>query len=161
MALVSADEAEAYPTFQALGPEPLSRGFSAGDLVWGLRGRRTSIKAALLDQGVVAGLGNIYAAEALHHAGIAPARRAGSLVARDGEPRKELIALAEAIRAVLRRALRRKASYGGSNDRFRVYDREGLPCLRVACGGLIERTVHAGRSTFWCRRCQRARLLRA
>ena len=154
MALVPAAGADASGPFQALGPEPLARGFSASDLVRSLRGRRTSIKAALLDQRVVAGLGNIYAAEALHHAGIAPARRAGSLVTRDGEPRPELIALADAIRLVLRRALAGKASYGGGNDRFRVYDREGLRCLRPGCGGVIERTMQAGRSTFWCRRCQ-------
>jgi formamidopyrimidine-DNA glycosylase len=154
MALVPAAGADASGPFQGLGPEPLTRGFSASDLARSLRGRRTSIKAALLDQRVVAGLGNIYAAEALHHAGIAPARRAGSLVTRDGQPHAELIALTDAIRVVLRRALRRKASYGGGNDRFRVYDREGLRCLRPGCRGVIERTMQAGRSTFWCRRCQ-------
>ena len=154
MALLSGAGADAFGPLQRLGPEPLSRAFTAADLARALRGRRTSIKAALLDQRVVAGLGNIYAAEALHHAGIAPARRAGSLVARDGAPRPELAALADAIRLVLRRALRRKASYGGGNDRFRVYDREGLPCLRPGCGGTIDRMTQAGRSTFWCRRCQ-------
>ena len=140
-----------------LGPEPLGNGFSAAGLAGRLEGRRTPIKAALLDQRVVAGLGNIYVCEALHRAGIAPARLAGSL------SRARVARLVAAIRETLEEAI----AAGGSSLRdhrqtsgelgyfqhaFRVYGREGAPC---ACGGVVARLVQSARSSFWCPTCQK------
>ena len=141
-------------TIRTLGPEPLERGFDAEALVGALRGRKTSVKAALLDQRIVAGLGNIYVAEALHRAGISPKRAAGSLVTRTGEPKPELRRLAAAIKAALDDAIAHQHRAGGE-DRFRVYDREGLRCPRRGCAGIIRRVVQSGRSTFYCSICQR------
>ena len=143
------------PALGALGPEPLGRGFTPQRLASALRGRRTSLKAALSDQRLVAGLGNIYVSEALHAARLSPARPAGSLVTARGEPRPEAHALLEAIRRVLRAALARGARYRGDDDRFRVYEREGKRCPRRGCGGTIRRAVQAGRSTYYCPSCQR------
>ena len=143
-----------------LGPEPLGDAFNEDHLVAACRGRRTPVKAALLDQRIVAGLGNIYVCEALHRAGIAPTRAAGRIAA----PRVR--ALVPVIRDVLGEAI----EAGGSSLRdhrqadgalgyfqhgFRVYDREGRPCPREGCGGTVRRIVQGGRSTFHCRSCQR------
>ena len=143
----------ADPALGALGPEPLDPEFDAEALASALAGRRTSIKAALLDQRVVAGLGNIYVSEALHRARLSPKRRASTLVTRSGAPKPALDTLVDAVRAVLLKALARDES--DSNDRFRVYDREGARCLRRGCSGAIKRIVQAGRSTFFCPVCQR------
>ena len=140
---------------QALGPEPLSKTFDARVLARALRGKKTSLKAALSDQRVVAGLGNIYVSEALHEARLSPTRPAGTLVTRAGEPREGAAALVTAIRRVLQKAIRQQARYRGDDDRFRVYDREGLRCQRRECPGRIRRIVQAGRSTFYCPVCQR------
>ena len=142
-----------------MGPEPLGPEFNGRILAERLAGKMTPIKAALLDQRIVAGLGNIYVCEALFRAGIAPQTPAGEIA-----PRK-LAKLVAAIRAVLEEAieaggstLRDYASTDGSlgyfQHRFRVYDREGEPCLKPGCRGLIERTVQSGRSTYACSRCQ-------
>lgn len=143
-----------------LGPEPLGNGFSAAYLVARLDGRRTPIKAALLDQRIVAGLGNIYVCEALHRAGIAPTRLAGSLSA------ARIAGLFAAIRDTLEEAI----AAGGSTLRdfrhsdgelgyfqhaFRVYGRMGEPCLRPGCAGAVARLVQSARSSFWCPVCQR------
>jgi formamidopyrimidine-DNA glycosylase len=104
---------------------------------------------ALLDQRVVAGLGNIYASEALWVARLSPKRRAATLATRTGQPTPAARALAKAIVAVLERAIDKPAL------RFRVYERAGAPCLRRGCGGTIKRIVQAARSTFYCPRCQR------
>jgi formamidopyrimidine-DNA glycosylase len=153
MALVEGDVVD--PAISALGPEPLSRHFDARVLARALRGRKTSLKAALSDQAVVAGLGNIYVCEALHEARLSPRRIAGTMVSRTGEPREPLATLVSAIQQVLRIALRRQARYRGEDDRFRVYDREGERCLRRGCRGTIRRIVQGGRSTFYCPVCQR------
>jgi len=144
--------------FRGMGPEPLGNGFNAESLNAALCGRRTPIKAALLDQRVVAGLGNIYVCEALFRAGISPRRKAASTAGRRGAR------LAAAVVAVLREAI----EAGGSSLRdfaaadgalgyfqhaFDVYDREGRAC-RV-CGTAIRRLVQGGRSTFFCPSCQR------
>jgi formamidopyrimidine-DNA glycosylase len=145
--------------FKGLGPEPLGCGFDAKRLGRAAGGRAAPIKNLLLDQRVIAGLGNIYVCEALHRAGIAPERPAGKV------PARKLKALAEAIRAVLAEAieaggstLRDYAAADGSlgyfQHRFAVYGREGEPCLRAGCRGRIERIVQAGRSSFACSRCQ-------
>ena len=160
MDLVATDAAEAHPLLANLGPEPLGNGFSGAVLAAALAGRRTPIKAALLDQRLVAGLGNIYVSEALHRAGIAPARAAGRI----GRARVE--ALAAAIRAVLEEAIvaggsslrdHRQAdgTLGYFQSAHRAYGREGLPCLAPGCGGTIRRTVQVGRSSFHCPACQR------
>ena len=143
-----------------LGPEPLGNAFNEPGLVAALRGRNTPVKSALLDQRVVAGLGNIYVCEALHRAGINPRRKAG----RVGPARAA--ALVPIIRAVLSEAI----TAGGSSLRdhrqadgalgyfqhgFNAYGREGAPCPTPGCPGHIRRIVQSGRSTFYCPRCQR------
>ena len=146
--------------FQGLGPEPLGPAFDAAVLARAFEGRRQAVKSVMLDQRAIAGLGNIYVCEALHRAGIAPSRPAGALKAAKLKP------LAEAIRQVLEEAieaggstLRDYAAADGSlgyfQHSFAVYGREGEACLKAGCGGVIERTVQAGRSTFACPRCQR------
>jgi formamidopyrimidine-DNA glycosylase len=154
MRVLSADEVAGHPALAVLGPEPLERTFTADVLAAALRGRRTSLKAALLDQHVVAGLGNIYACEALHRARLSPRRRASTLVDRAGAPTASAAALVEAIRKVLGDAVANEHRMYGE-DRFRVYDREGAPCPRRGCAGVIRRIVQTGRSTFYCPVCQR------
>lgn len=129
-----------------LGPEPFDPAFTAASLGAALARRRGAIKPALLDQRVVAGLGNIYAAEALWEARISPRARARSLSA---ERRARLV---RAIRAVLRRAAPGRYRPDAGGARWRVYDRAGMPCPR--CGARIRRIVQAGRSTYYCPRCQ-------
>lgn len=150
-----------------MGPEPLDVAWTAADLAKGLEGSRQPVKVRLLDQGVVAGVGNIYASEALHRAGIAPGRAAGRLKAAEVERLWSAIreVLSEAIELGQRASLDFTAgndglfyfgSTGASTDvgeRFRVYDREGEACRR--CGGVICRRVQAARSTFFCPGCQK------
>jgi len=143
-----------------LGPEPLSNAFSGPVLAAALAGRRTPVKAALLDQRVVAGLGNIYVCEALHRAGIHPGRIAGTISARRIEGLAGAIreTLAEAIAAggsSLRDYRRADGDLGYFQHAFRVYGREGAPCPRGGCRGRIARIVQSGRSSFHCTRCQR------
>jgi formamidopyrimidine-DNA glycosylase len=145
-----------HPVLSRLGPEPLSAAFDAFALAQACKGKKTSLKAALLDQRVVAGLGNIYVSEALHRAALSPHRRASTIATPAGAPRESALRLASAIKQVLTEAVARTlhaASYRSS--RFRVYDREGEPCRRARCGGVIRRRVQAGRSTFYCPVCQR------
>lgn len=160
MDLIAEDGLDAHPFFKGLGPEPLGNAFHLPYLRKALAGKKTSIKAALLDQRIVAGLGNIYVVEALYRAGIAPTKAAGRISA------VRLERLYHAIRAVLEEAIeaggssisdyaRADGARGGFQHRFRVYDREGAPCLTRDCGGVIVRATHGGRSSFWCPRCQR------
>ena len=116
--------------------------------------RKTSLKIALSDQRVVGGLGNIYVVEALHRARLSPKRRASTLVTRTGAPRPAVYELVDAIREVLEEAVRRQRHTGSGNP-FRVYDREGEPCLRRGCRGIIRRITQGGRSTYYCPVCQR------
>ena len=141
----------ANPTTR-LGPEPLDDAFGAELLASTFRRRRAPLKAALSDQRVVAGLGNIYISEALHRARLSPRRPAGTLTSASGAPRPTLRALARAIRDTVNDALLERAE---GDDRFRVYDREGERCPRRGCRGTIKRIVQAGRSTFFCPACQR------
>lgn len=143
-----------YPSLRVMGPEPLSPQFNAAALARACRGKQTSLKAALLDQRVVAGLGNIYASEALHHAKLSPLRRASTIAKASGAPKPAAEHLAAGIKAVLGAAIRRRESPYGS-ARFRVYEREGESCLRKGCGGTIRRITQVGRSTFYCPKCQR------
>lgn len=139
----------------ALGPEPLDAAFTADVLVSRVKSKRkASLKTMLLDQRVVAGIGNIYACEALHRARVSPRRRGAALATPLGLPRESAGKLVEAIKACLRDAIARSHRAGGK-DRFLVYDREGERCRRRACTGVIRRIVQAGRSTFYCPVCQR------
>ena len=137
-----------------LGPEPLDRAFTAEVLAHALAGRRTSLKAALLDQRVVAGLGNIYVSEALHRARLSPRRRASTLVDRRGAPRPSAFALVEGVKASLRNAIARRHRADGE-DRFLVYDHEGRRCPRRGCSGVIRRIVQGARATYYCPVCQK------
>ena len=154
MSIVGAGAHDTHPSLRVLGPEPLEPGFNATTLARALKGKKTSLKAALSDQRVVAGLGNIYVCEALHVARLSPKRRASTLATTIGAPRPAAKALTDAVRAVLRKAIANRHRPGGS-DRFLVYDREGERCPRRGCSGTIKRIVQTGRSTFFCPVCQR------
>jgi formamidopyrimidine-DNA glycosylase len=152
--LVASGDAGRYAPLANLGPEPLSAAFGAASLARACAGSRRAIKVALLDQRVVAGLGNIYASEALHLARLSPRVRASAIATAAGQPRPAAQRLAAAVKTVLTRAIdqhRRERT----TQRFRVYDREGGRCLRPRCPGRIKRIVQAGRSTFYCPVCQR------
>jgi formamidopyrimidine-DNA glycosylase len=154
------------PFLKDLGLEPTGNALDGTALAGMLAGRKTSLKAALLDQKAVAGLGNIYVCEALWRAGLSPKRMAATLVRKDGKPTERCQRLADAIRAVIADAI----AAGGSSLRdyvhadgtlgyfqhsFSVYDREGEPCRRPGCNGVIRRIVQSGRSTFYCPACQK------
>ena len=149
-----------HPLFKHMGPEPLGPDFTPALLAVRLKGKDTALKAALLDQHVVAGLGNIYVCEALFRAGLSPERRAGSL------SRKNTERLAEAIKAVLEEAIeaggsslrdyaKADGSLGYFQHAFRVYGRAGEECSSPGCGATIRRVVQSNRSSFHCPRCQR------
>jgi len=159
-----ADESES-PYLEGLGPEPLSNAFNAAEMAERFRGKKAPMKAALLDQRVVAGLGNIYVSEALYRAHIRPDIAAAKLVLKSGAPSKRLEDLADGVRAVLTEAIEAggstlrdfRAADGNSGyfqHRFAVYDREGEPCPTPGCKGTIKRIVQSGRSTFFCPVCQ-------
>ncbi len=154
MDLLGDGPASSRRTFTAMGPEPLGSSFDAGALARALTGKRVVLKVALLDQRVVAGLGNIYASEALHLAGLSPRRRSSTLATAAGRPTPRASRLAAAIKTVLRTAIARKERPYRAG-RFRVYEREGEPCLTQGCDGTIRRISQAGRSTFYCPACQR------
>lgn len=146
-----------WPPFAALGPEPLGPDFTPAHLAARFAGRIAPVKALLLDQRIVAGLGNIYVCEALFLSGIAPTRPAGTLtrprLARlVTAVREVLLAAIEAGGSTLRDYARPDGQLGYFAKEWRVYGREGEPCV---CGGLVERRVDGGRSTFWCPRCQK------
>jgi formamidopyrimidine-DNA glycosylase len=154
MTVLSPGELQQHSTFRTLGPEPLAARFSARELAKALHRRRAPLKIVLSDQRVIAGLGNIYVSEALHRARLSPKRRASTLVTRVGEPRPALDDLVQAIKVVLRIAIRNQYRTRG-NDPFLVYERESERCLRRGCGGMIKRIVQGGRSTFYCPVCQK------
>jgi formamidopyrimidine-DNA glycosylase len=153
MDLIARGELDRYPALAAMGPEPLGPDFTAAALAGACAGRRTPLKVALLDQRVVAGLGNIYSSEALHRAGLSPRRRASTIATPTGLPRPGAVRLARAIKQVLQDAIARRATAYRSS-RFRVYDRAGEPCRTRSCEGTIRRFSQAGRSTFSCPVCQ-------
>jgi formamidopyrimidine-DNA glycosylase len=159
MDLMATATADAHPLLAALGPEPLGNAFHEDHLIAAFHAKRTPVKSALLDQHIVAGLGNIYVAEALFRAGIHPTRHAGRIGA------ARVAALVPVIRDVLTAAI----TAGGSSLRdyrqtdgelgyfqhsFQVYDREGQSCLKPGCTGTVRRIVQSGRSTFYCPHCQ-------
>jgi len=156
MDLLTPEQLADHPTLSRLGPEPLSAAFNATVLAQACRGKKTSLKAALLDQRVVAGLGNIYVSEALHVARLSPQRKASTIATASGAPRPAAFRLAAAIKRVLEDAVARtskKKRY--RSDRFRVYDRAGEPCRHAGCSGVIKQRTQGGRSTYYCPVCQR------
>jgi formamidopyrimidine-DNA glycosylase len=166
MKLVPRAKLEEEPLLRALGPEPLGNAFDAAMLARACAGKKTSLKAALSDQRVVAGLGNIYVCEALFRARLSPKRRASTIATRSGEPNERAHALVAGIRDVLNDAIaaggsslrdhkRTDGELGLFQHHFAVYDREGERCPRRGCGGTIKRIVQGGRSTFYCPVCQR------
>jgi formamidopyrimidine-DNA glycosylase len=151
--------------FAGMGIEPLGDALSGVTVARLFRGKRTPLKAALLDQRLIAGLGNIYVCEALFRAGLHPEAPAGSLAGPDSGPTDAADRLAEAIRAVLREAVaaggstlrdyaQADGSRGAFQQSFRVYDRAGEPCVTPGCAGTVARLVQSGRSTFYCPTCQ-------
>jgi formamidopyrimidine-DNA glycosylase len=143
-----------------MGPEPLGNGFSGAHLAAAFSGRTQNVKASLLDQRLVAGLGNIYVCEALHRAAISPKRAAGRISAARldrlaGEIRTVLSEAIEAGGSSLRDYAQADGALGYFQHGFRVYDREGAPCPTPGCAGTVQRIVQAGRSTFYCQTCQR------
>ena len=166
MKLVPRAELEREPLLRALGPEPLGNEFDAAMLARACKGKKTSLKAALSDQKVVAGLGNIYVCEALHRARLSPKRRASTIATKAGAPNERAQRLVDAIKAVLADAIaaggsslrdhrRTDGELGDFQHDFRVYDREGKRCPTPGCKGTIRRMVQTGRSTFFCPVCQR------
>jgi formamidopyrimidine-DNA glycosylase len=160
MDLVASEGLATSRHFRAMGPEPLGNDFHGAALAEALAGRKTPIKAALLDQSVVAGLGNIYVCEALFRAGLSPLRLAHTVRGVRAER------LAAAVRAVLLEAVAAggstlrdfaaaDGSLGGFQERFDVYGREGATCACARGAGVVRRIVQAGRSTFYCPACQR------
>ena len=160
MDLAGTDALDSHPLFAGLGPEPLDESFTPAVLGAALKGKKTPIKSALLDQRVVAGLGNIYVCEALFRAGISPKRLAGSV------SRERIAPLVSAIKTVLKDAIAAGGSTlrdhaqatgdpGNFQHHFRVYGREGKPCRKKGCKGTVRRIVQAGRSTFYCPACQK------
>ena len=160
MGLIATGAVEAHPWFAGLGPEPLGNGFSGAHLAEVFTGKKQNVKVSLLDQRIVAGLGNIYVCEALYRARISPLVAAGTV----SRPRLERLA------AVIREVLNDAIAAGGSTlrdfanadggqgyfqHRFDVYGREGKPCAGEGCAGVVGRTVQGGRSTFWCPGCQK------
>ncbi|KAJ57361.1 5-hydroxymethyluracil DNA glycosylase [Actibacterium mucosum KCTC 23349] len=160
MDLAPTDAVAAHKLLAGLGPEPLGNDFNDTYLAGALKGRNMPMKSALLDQKIVAGLGNIYVCEALHRAGISPKRRAGTV------SKARISALVPILRDVLQAAI----AAGGSSLRdhrqadgelgyfqhdFKAYGREGQLCPTPDCGGTIARIVQSGRSTFYCAQCQR------
>jgi formamidopyrimidine-DNA glycosylase len=166
MKLIARAKLEAEPLLSALGPEPLGNAFDAAMLAHACKGKKTSLKAVLLDQRVVAGLGNIYVCEALHRAHLSPRRLAGTIADRTGAPNERAERLVDGIKAVLSEAIKNGGSslrdhrltdgdLGMFQHHFRVYDRAGEACRTAGCHGTVRRIVQNGRSTFYCPVCQK------
>jgi len=178
MKLVARSKLDDEPLLKGLGPEPLGNAFDAAMLARACHGKKTSLKAALLDQRLVAGLGNIYVCEALFRAHLSPKRMASTIADRNGGPNQRAELLVEAIKAVLSEAIKDGGSslrdhrltdgdLGMFQHNFRVYDREGEPCpppypppqagegREWARSGTVKRIVQNGRSTFYCPVCQK------
>jgi formamidopyrimidine-DNA glycosylase len=166
MKLVPRSGLDQEPLLRALGPEPLGNEFGAALLASACHGKNTSLKAALLDQRIVAGLGNIYVCEALNRALLSPRRKASTIAGRNGAPNERAERLVPAIKTVLNDAIaaggsslrdhkRTDGTLGDFQHNFRVYDREGQKCPTPGCKGTIRRIVQSGRSTFFCPVCQK------
>jgi formamidopyrimidine-DNA glycosylase len=166
MKVIARGALEDEPLLSGLGPEPLGNEFDAAMLARSCANKKTSLKAALLDQRVVAGLGNIYVCEALFRAHLSPRRLAATLATKKGEPTDHARHLVTAIHAVLNQAIKAGGSslrdhrqtsgeLGYFQHSFQVYDREGETCQTAGCSGIVRRFTQNGRSTFWCPKCQK------
>ena len=166
MLLVPRSELADHPLMKEVGPEPLGNEFDAGLLARACQGKKADLKAALMDQKVVAGLGNIYVCEALHRARLSPKRVAATIATRTGAPNERADRLVVAIKAVLVEAIKAGGSslrdhrqttgeLGYFQHHFGVYDREGEPCVSPGCKGTVKRITQGGRSTFFCPTCQK------
>ena len=166
MKVIARNALEDEPLLSGLGPEPLGNEFDAAMLARSCANKKTSLKAALLDQRVVAGLGNIYVCEALFRAHLSPRRLAATLATKKGEPTDHAKRLVTAIHAVLNQAIKAGGSslrdhrqtsgeLGYFQHSFQVYDREGETCQTAGCSGIVKRFTQNGRSTFWCPKCQK------
>jgi formamidopyrimidine-DNA glycosylase len=166
MKVIARRKIEDEPLLEGLGPEPLGNEFDADMLARACANKKTSLKAALLDQRVVAGLGNIYVCEALFRAHLSPRRLAATLATKKGETTEHARRLVEAIHAVLNQAIKAGGSslrdhrqtsgeLGYFQHSFQVYDREGETCQTKGCSGIVRRFNQNGRSTFWCPKCQK------
>jgi formamidopyrimidine-DNA glycosylase len=166
MKIIARSGLEDEPLLKGLGPEPLGNAFDAAMLARACAGKNTSLKAALLDQRVVAGLGNIYVCEALFRSHLSPRRRAATLATKKGEPTDHAVRLVRAIHDVLNQAIKAGGSslrdhrqtsgeLGYFQHSFQVYDREGEKCRTPGCKGTVKRFTQNGRSTFWCPGCQK------
>ena len=166
MKIIARNALEDEPLLKDLGPEPLGNEFDAAMLARSCFNKKTSLKAALLDQRVVAGLGNIYVCEALFRSHLSPRRLAATLATKKGEQTDRAERLVGAIHSVLNQAIKAGGSsisdhrltsgeLGYFQHSFQVYDREGEKCHTKGCSGIVRRFVQNGRSTFWCPKCQR------
>ncbi|SFA96223.1 DNA-(apurinic or apyrimidinic site) lyase [Rhizobium sp. NFR07] len=166
MHLWKRSELDLYPAFAELGPEPTGNALDADYLAGRFAGKNQPLKGTLLDQTMIAGLGNIYVCEALWRSHLSPTRKSSTLVTPTGRPKKELLLLTEAIRAViadaiaaggssLRDHIQTDGSLGYFQHSFSVYDREGGACRTPGCGGTVSRITQSGRSTFYCSTCQK------
>src|SRR5271165_4216131 len=166
MKIIARQALEDEPLLRGLGPEPLGNEFDAKMLAHSCANKKTSLKAALLDQRVVAGLGNIYVCEALFRSQLSPRRSAATLATKKVEPTDHAKRLVGAIHAVLNQAIKAGGSslrdhrqtsgeLGYFQHSFQVYDREGEKCQSAGCGGIVRRFTQNGRSTFWCPKCQK------
>lgn len=164
MQLIPRLEFSAHPLFRNIGIEPLGDEFNGAALARLFAGKTAPLKSVLLDQSLIAGLGNIYVCEALHRAGLSPRRPAASLARKDGGPNERATRLARVIREVLDEAVaaggsslrdhrRTDGALGYFQHSFRVYGREHEPCAR--CGGTVRRIIQSGRASFYCGGCQR------
>ena len=166
MKIIARDAIDEEPLLRGLGPEPLGNAFDAAMLARACAGKKTSLKAALLDQRVVAGLGNIYVCEALFRSHLSPRRLAATLATKKGEATDHAERLVDAIHTVLNAAIQAGGSslrdhrqtdgeLGYFQHSFKVYDRENEKCPTRGCKGTVKRFVQNGRSTFWCPTCQK------
>ena len=166
MKIIARNVLEQEPLLKGLGPEPLGNEFDAKMLARACADKKTSLKAALLDQRVVAGLGNIYVCEALYRSQLSPRRSAATLATKKAEPTDHAKRLVSAIHGVLNQAIKAGGSslrdhrqtsgeLGYFQHSFQVYDREGEKCQTTGCGGIVRRFTQNGRSTFWCPKCQK------
>lgn len=166
MTLIAGNDLERDPLLAGLGVEPLGEGLTPAYLAARARGKKADLKAFLMDQRIIAGLGNIYACEALFRAGLSPFKPASRLATRTGRPTPAAGRLTPAIRAVLEGAIgaggstlrdykQADGSIGAFQNEFAVYGREGERCRRRGCGGSVRRKTQGGRSTFYCSACQR------
>ena len=166
MKIIARKALENEPLLSDLGPEPLGNEFDAAMLARACANKKTTLKAALLDQRVVAGLGNIYVCEALFRSHLSPRRLAATLATKKAEPTDHAGRLVTAIHAVLNQAIKAGGSslrdhrqtsgeLGYFQHSFQVYDREGEKCQTAGCSGIVRRFTQNGRSTFWCPKCQK------